>query len=334
VTGAAASPYRMPAPAPGDHIVWPAAFGTRFLVFADVEEEFDWRAPLSRANRATSAMAAFPEAHRRFADHGVGLVCMADHPIATDPRAVEILHRVIEDGRSAIGTQLHAWVTPPYADPQPGDTFAGNLPRDLEAAKLDTITEALSAAFGTSPLIYRAGRYGIGPHTAELLAARGYRIDSSVRAGYDYAIEGGPDFSRLDNRAYWLGGLIELPLSTVFTGALRRGGAGLYRTLARVPHGRGAFARAGLLERIALTPEDMPIEAALRAVRVAVAAGERMLTFSFHSPSLVPGHTPYVRNADDLARFWQWWERMFAELDQLGIQPTTLVDILAASDRR
>jgi hypothetical protein len=322
----------MPPPAPGDHIAWPATFGTRFLVFADVEEEFDWGRPPSRTNRATSAMAAFPQAHCRFADHGTGLVCMADHPIATDPRAVDILRRVVEDGRSAIGTQLHAWVTPPYADAQPGDSFPGNLPRALEAAKLDTITAAVASAFGTTPLIYRAGRYGIGPHTAALLMARGYRLDSSVRAGYDYATDGGPDFSRLGNRAFRLGGLVELPASTVFTGALRRGGAALYRALGQVPRGRGAFAHAGLLERIALTPEDMPIDAALRAVRTAVAGGERLLTFSFHSPSIVPGHTPYVRDADDLARFWQWWQLMFAELDRIGVTPTTLADILTAVD--
>lgn len=320
----------MPAPARRDHIVWPSTFGTRFLVFVDVEEEFDWRRPPNRAHRATEAMAAFPAAHQRFADHGVGMVCMADHPIATDCRAIDILARVIEDGRSTIGAQLHAWVNPPYADPRPGDTYPGNLPVEQEAAKLDELTDALRAAFGTSPLIYRAGRYGIGPNTSALLAARGYRFDSSVRAGYDYSADGGPDFTAVGNHAYRLGQLIELPLSTVFTGALRRGGAALHRRLGSIPHARGAFARAGMLERVALTPEDMPIDPALRAVRTAVAAGDRLLTFSFHSPSLVPGNTPYVRSRDDLARFWQWWEAMFAELERMRVRATTLAEIAAA----
>jgi hypothetical protein len=34
-----------------------------------------------------------------------------------------------------------------------------------------------------------------------------------------------------------------------------------------------------------------------------------VLVFSFHSPSLAPGFTPYVRNEDDLLRFYDWWRR-------------------------
>lgn len=325
------APYRVPAPARDRYVDWPAAFGTRFLVYVDVEEEFDWRAPLDRANRATTAIAAFPEAHRRFAGHGTGLTCMVDHPVATDPRAVDILRAVIADGRSEIGAQLHAWVTPPFADAAPGDSYAGNLPPALEAAKLDTLTAALREAFGQAPRVYRAGRYGIGPATLALLAERGYRIDSSVRARYDYAADLGPDFTALGNAAYRVGRLIELPLTTVFTGLARRRGASLYARLGRVPRGRGIAARTGLLQRVSLTPEDMPIADALEAVTVAVGEGERLLSFSFHSPSLVPGHTPYVRDAADLAGFWRWWEAMIARLARLGVRAVTIEEVLTAA---
>ena len=40
-----------------------------------------------------------------------------------------------------------------------------------------------------------------------------------------------------------------------------------------------------------------------RLTRVLLARGTRVLTLSYHSPSLEPGHTPYVRNERDLARF-------------------------------
>ncbi|TXC72794.1 WalW protein [Sphingomonas ginsenosidivorax] len=312
-------------------MAWPASFGTRYTVFVDVEEEFDWRKPLDRANRATTAMAGFADAHRRFVDHGIALACLIDHPIATDPAAVAILSRVVEDGRSEIGTQLHPWVNPPFDEPvTPVTSYAGNLLPALEAAKIDALTDRVADAFGRRPRVYRAGRYGIGPRTVALLAERGYRIDSSVRPGYDYSADGGPDFTALDSGAYRTGGLVELPLTTVFTGGLRRYGAPLHRALGRVPRGRGVFSRAGLLSRIALTPEDMPIEAAIEAVDVAVDDGVRLLTFSFHSPSLVPGHTPYVRDAADLARFHGWWDRMATHLARRGVANATIEDIVAA----
>ena len=330
--GGATPRHRAYRPVAGDPVRWPAAFGTRFIVFVDVEEEFDWRAPLDRASRATTAMQAFPDAHRRFAERGVGLTCMVDYPIATDPHAVDFLRRVLEDGRSAIGTQLHAWVNPPFDEPvTPFTSYAGNLPRATEAAKIERLTAAITAAFGTSPVAFRAGRYGIGPHSWALLREAGYRLDSSVRAGYDYGADGGPDFTALGNAAFRVEGLIELPLTTVFTGLARRGGGRLHRMLGRVPGARGMAARAGLLSRVALTPEDMPIAAALAAVDVAVGDGARLLVFSFHSPSLAPGHTPYVRDAADLAVFHDWWTTMLDRLDRHGVLPASLAEVLAAA---
>ncbi len=323
--------YRPPRPTDAQRIVWPEDFGTRFTVFVDVEEEFDWTAPLDHRNRATTAMAAFPEAHRRFADHGVALNCMVDHPIATDPASVGILSRIVEDGRSEIGTQLHAWVNPPFEEAATSAaSYAGNLPRALEAAKLDTLTTAITAAFGTPPRAYRAGRYGIGPHSFELLAARGYRIDSSVRPGYDYSGDGGPDFSMADAEAYRDGGIVELPLTTVFTGHARWGGSRMYNALGRIPKARAVFARAHLLSRIALTPEDMPIAAALEAVAVAAGEGLRLFNLSFHSPSLAPGNTPYVRDAADLKRFHVWWTTMLDAFDRRGIRNASLDEIMVA----
>ncbi|WP_380781154.1 polysaccharide deacetylase family protein [Sphingomonas sp. R86520] len=325
------SAYTPSRPTDAERVVWPDPFGTRFTVFVDVEEEFDWRAPLDRRNRATTAMAAFPAAHGRFAERGVALTCLIDHPIATDPASVAILSRVLEDGRSEIGTQLHAWVSPPFDEEvTAASSYPGNLPRSLEAAKLEMLTASIAEAFGTRPRAYRAGRYGIGPHSFAVLAELGYRIDSSIRPGYDYRADGGPDFTMADARAYRVGGIVELPLTTIFTGCARRGGAGLYRALGRVPKGRGAFARAGLLSRIALTPEDMPIEAALEAVAVADGEGLRLLNLSFHSPSLAPGHTPYVRDAADLKRFHAWWTTMLDALDRRGIRNASLDEIITA----
>lgn len=325
-------PYRVPAPAAADLVRWPDGWGRRYTVFCDVEEEFDWSAPLARAARATTAMRAFPDAHRRFAARGVGLACMVDWPVVRDPAAVDSLACAAADPRSEIGAQLHAWVNPPFGGPSgPAASYAGNLPRALEAAKLDRLTEALTRTFGRAPRAYRAGRYGVGPDTRALLAARGYRIDSSVRAAYDYSADGGPDFRAVGNAAHRADGVVELPLSTVFTGWGRAGAARLDRALARVRHGRGLAARLRLLQRVALTPEDMPVAAALAAVQAAAAGGERLLVLSFHSPSLEPGHTPYVRDAADLRRFWEWWDAVLDRLDRLGVRFASVDEVIAAA---
>jgi len=195
--------YRAPLPGPDSLVDWPESFGTRFTVFVDTEEEFDWRRPLSRDSRSVAAVRAIPQAHARFADRGVALTYLIDHPIATSPEAVDILRGAIEDGRSAVGAQLHPWVNPPFDEIVNGpNSFTANLTKSLQAAKLAELTSAIEAAFGSRPLVYRAGRYGIGSDTFELIEAEGYRLDTSMRPAYDYTGEAGPDFAAIPNRAF------------------------------------------------------------------------------------------------------------------------------------
>lgn len=330
--------YRPLAPAPADLIDWPEDFGTRFIVFVDTEEEFDWDAPLGRDTHGVSHVSAIPEAHRRFADKGVPLTYLIDYPIATDPHAIDVLRSAMEDGVSAVGTQLHPWVNPPFDEAlTPANSYAGNLPVATEAGKIDVLTDAIAAAFGKRPAVYRAGRYGIGPHTLGLLADRGYRLDSSMRSRYSYTYDGGPDFAEIGNAAFRAGpagSLVELPLTTIHTGLLKRAGSGLYRVLCSIPKGRGIFARTGLLSRVALTPEDMPLADALEAVAVAVGEGVRLLNFSFHSPSVAPGFTPYVRDAAELASFYKWWDAVLADLAKRGVGAASLDQVIAATQPR
>ena len=314
-------------------VAWPDGWSPRFTIFVDVEEEFDWSAPFSREARSTTAILALLPFAERMAGRGVGVTYLADHPVATCPRSAEVLRRMAALPGAEIGTQLHPWVSPPHVEAlSPRNSYAGNLPQQLEAAKIDALTDAITRAVGARPRAYRAGRYGIGPNTARLLAERGYRLDTSVRAGFDYRRDGGPDFRRSGTEAVWLAeGLVELPLTTVHTGTLRRAAWPLYDLAGGVPKLRGALARTGLLSRVPLTPEGVSAQEAVAAIGQAVADGLPVLNFAFHSPSLAPGHTPYVRDAADLARLHAWWDIVLARLDRLNVRPASLAELLAAA---
>lgn len=322
----------MPAPPRSAKVNWSERFGTRFTIIVDTEEEFDWSAPFTRAGHGVSTVSALPLAAARLREGGAAMNMVVDYPVAINPAAVDCLRGVISDARSEIGTQLHPWVNPPFYEPLTGaNSFVGNLPRELEAAKLDVLTRAIADAVGRSPRLYRAGRYGHGPNSFDLLVERGYRIDSTMRARYDYSSEAGPDFRAIGNDPFWTGpgdAILELPFSTVFTGWVRRCGPALDRLAARLPRGRGALARAGLLSRVSLTPEGMPLPEAREAVRIALGEGLRLLNFAFHSPSLVPGHTPYVRDGADLAGFWRWWDVILGDLARAGVAYASMDDIL------
>jgi hypothetical protein len=312
----------------------PESFGRRFTVFCDTEEEFDWSRPRSRDNRSTTHMAAMPDLQERFRLRGVKCVHLVDHPIATDPASIATLRPWLERDEISIGTQLHPWVNPPHDEEvSTFNSFVGNLPKSLERAKIENLTATIGSAFGRRPVVYRAGRYGVGPNTAALLREAGYEADVSVRPLHDYSDEGGPDFSRVKPLPYRVGGdgLVELPLSAAYSGPLRARGRWIYSAAGRVPRGRGLLFRTGLLNRAALTPEGVPLDEALAAARALIADGVRWFSLSFHSPSVEPGHTPFVRTAADLAGFHAWWERMFDFFESEGIAPASIEETIAAA---
>ena len=202
-------------------------------------------------------------------------------------------------------------MNPPYDEQvTPYNSYPGNLDPVLERKKLTILTGAIVAAFGIRPTIYKAGRYGIGPGTADSLQALDYEIDLSVVPHTDFGADGGPDFRALPDRPYWFGdddGLLEIPMSRGFSGLTSPFGPAIFSAtqsrLGRSLHLGAILARTRLLERATLTPEGIDTEAHKRLVHAMIDRGHRVFTLSFHSPSLAPGHTPYVRTANELQQF-------------------------------
>lgn len=300
----------------------------------DAEEEFDWSAPLARANQGLGHLTRIGKFQQFCEGEGVVPLWLVDWPVAKATLASQILQPAVAAGRAEVGLQLHPWVNPPFDEEvTPHNSFVGNLPPELERAKLEALIGQVEQAFGTSPVVYRAGRYGLGPNTARTLHEQGVAIDTSVRPLFDYASAGGPDFRGFPLHPYWLDDactLLELPLTSTYWGLLRRQGDAIFPRLWRLPSMRGVLARLGLLERIPLTPEGISVDEAIRGIDMALDDGLPLLMFSFHSPSLHPGHTPYVRDEADLDALYDWWRRIFAYLDRRGVRPTTIGGVMAS----
>lgn len=322
-------------PAAGSTAAFAPGFGQRVLLTVDTEEEFDWKGPFRRDGYGLDHVAAIPRFQRFCEGLGAHPVYLVDWPIVNDPAAVAIIGDAVRRGTAEVGVQLHPWVNPPFKEEVcTRNSFAGNLPRDLEAAKFMALRDAIEAAFGSAPLIYRAGRYGLGAHTAELLKTAGIRIDTSVRTLFDYSADGGPDYSHHPLAPYWVDDahqLLELPVTSAYRGPLARFGPLLHRAQRHVPTLFSGFSRLNLLERIALTPEGVSAEEALRGVDVVLNRGLPVLVLSFHSPTLAPGHTPYAATEAAVEVLYQWFATIYADLARRGVHSTTVSEIIAAT---
>lgn len=270
-------------------------------VVIDTEEEFDWSAPFDPLSRSVANIAEMPLAQSIFDRHSVVPAYVIDHPVVSSEAAVSVLREIEAEGRCEIGAHLHPWVNSPESEHR-GNRFSypGNLPRSMEFQKLKTLTDLITAQFSHSPIIYKAGRYGVGPATEEILCELGYKIDVSVVPFTDFSRGFGPDFSEFDTSPFLTHrGIIELPLTVGFAGSLWHVGRPAYALLNAMSAVRapGIASRLGLLERIRLSPEGHTLEEMKRLTRALLARGERLFMMTCHSSSFLPGGSPYAPNA-------------------------------------
>ena len=308
-------------------------FGQRVLLTVDTEEEFDWDKPFSATEHGLDHVRHLRSFQEFCENLGVSPLWLVDWPIAHDPMAQEVLGDAARRAKAEIGVQLHSWVNPPHDETVDArNSYAGNLPPALEREKFRRLREAIVSNFQVTPLSYRAGRYGLGTETAAILSENGIAADTSVRTHFDYRKGHGPDYTHHPLVPYWVGGerrVLELPVTTVYWGMLRRQGTLLQPLLDRMPALSAVASRLGLIERIPLTPEGVTADEALRGIDIALDDGLPLLVLSFHSPSLAPGHTPYVRNETGVDALYEWFRTVFAYCEQRGVKPTTVEEIMA-----
>ncbi|MBK7877013.1 MAG: polysaccharide deacetylase family protein [Planctomycetes bacterium] len=305
----------------------PAETAPRLLVVLDTEEEFDWSKPFDRANTGVEHMRSIERFQSVFDAAGVRPVYVIDHPIATQRTSSEPLRAFAREGRCEVGAHLHPWVSPPFdEDVNARNSYPGNLPRALEREKLLRLTDSIETHLGVRPRCYKAGRYGFGPNTAAILAELGYSVDLSPCPPFDFGADGGPDYRAFPVDPFWLDrerALLSIPTTGAFTGWASGAGNGLY-ALATAPALRfarlpGILSRLGALERLHLSPEGYRPEHHAKLVRALLQRGARVFTFALHSPSVLPGCTPYVRTEADLEAFLDSLRRFFELfLSELG----------------
>jgi hypothetical protein len=285
-----------------------AAQQPQLFVVVDTEEEFDWDAPYSRANVGVTAMRHIGRAQQIFDRFGIKPTYVIDYPVASQADGYEPLRDIWQDGRCTIGAHVHPWVNPPYEeDLNPENSFIKNLPERLRRAKLQVLMDAITKRF-ERPRVFKAGRYGISAAMVPLLEQLGFEVDNSVCPRHDFSAQNGPTFADLDSTPFFLTpGLLEIPCTVDYTGWAGSWRPALHRAassplMSRFP-AVGVLAKAQVSNRIMLSPEGNTCEDMKSLATALLKRGLRTFTLTFHSPSVAPGHTSYVRTEADLSGF-------------------------------
>lgn len=311
-------------------VAFPSDTKPQLIVVIDTEEEFDWSAGPDRSATGVTAMDKISLVQDVFDQYGIVPCYVIDYPVATKKQGYEVLRSIYNDGRCEIGAHLHPWVNPPFEEELSNrNSFPGNLDPDKEEAKLKVLTDAIHETFGFNPVVYKAGRYGFGPNTKAILKKLGYEIDVSYCPPVDYAYIEGPDYSDCHAEPFWHDNekeLLEIPITGSFVGwagALSKPLFNLSQAMRalKVP---GIFSRISLVDRLMLSPEGFDTKEHIKLTNFLYQRGVRTFTWSFHSPTVVPGFTPYVNNDQQLTEFLDSFKRYFDYFfGQLGGEATT-----------
>lgn len=245
---------------------------------------------------------------------------LVNYPVMIDDRASRLLQGIMEKGRCELGTHCHPWNTPPYGNnASEKATMLCNLEEDSVKRKIENLHEAFVARFGMTPVSFRAGRWGFGPAVARSIQDLGYRVDSSVTPLVDWSVYGGPDFFGAPRCPYRLspasileptedGSLLEAPPTTGFFQKNAELCGKVFRyimkgNLTRRLKGIGLLERSRVINLRWLSPELSSGEDILLLAERLVRHGTSFLNMCFHSTSLLPGKSPFVRDGKDLRRF-------------------------------
>lgn len=311
----------------------------KLIITIDTEED-NWNRYSATDNPVTN-IERIPALQRLFDEYGVRPTYLVTYPVATNPRSLEILKRILDEGKCEIGMHCHPWNTPPFDEKaviRPQDTMLCNLPEAVVHEKMTVLHEAIRKNFGIVPVSFRAGRWGFGPAVARSLCLLKYRVDTSVTPYISWVAYQGPDFSEFtpDLFRFGAGGLddrdadgplLEVPTSIGFlqknfsrsSTVMNLIDNGLVRKL----HLTGLFHRLNILNKVWLSPEMSNTDFMISLVDRMQENHYPCLNMTFHSTSLIGGLTGFVREGGGKT-FLKKIDKVLAYCREFGCESLTL----------
>jgi hypothetical protein len=269
-----------------------------FLVTIDTECDHDPHWVRSKPLRFDSINIGLPQRLQPvFQSAGAVPTYLLTVEVMENPDCVQTLRSL--GGAYELGTHLHsAFIEPEkkhfdYAGVDSPD-FQCHCSPETEFRKLENLTNLFVDCFGRRPESFRAGRYGAGANTIDVLARLGYVLDTSVTPYIRWKHpEGDVDYRNAPEQPYY-----------PEPGALARPAAGDGGTVLEIP----VTMRPRLIRGPRwLRPWFTSVEDMKKIVRYQLHRHQDrssiVLNMMFHSMEVIPKASPYPQTESDVQRF-------------------------------
>lgn len=282
------------------------------IITIDTEED-NW-GDYSSTGQTLENIQRIPCLQELFDEYDVKPTYLITYPVATDPKSISILKKILDEGKCEIGTHCHPWNTPPFEEEMNRENrMLCNLSEDIQYKKIKSLHEVIVKNLEFTPVSFRAGRWGYNHKTALAIHKLGYKVDSSITPYTHWKKNCGPDYSDISPRPYRINldnifedsknsSMIEIPATI---GYLQNNFDFANRTLKIIERGNnrsrliGILSKLRLLNKVWLSPELSSSKEMINLTKVMIRKDFKILNMAFHSNSLISGRNPFTMSNDD-----------------------------------
>ncbi len=312
-----------------------------FLITVDTEcdKSKDWsvRYPF----QFDSVLKGIPEILQPlFGKYGVKPTYLLSPEVISNSSCVTLLRGTQE---CELGTHLHG----EYVEPDPDffaratEDFQADYPKEIEFRKMENLTRCFSDAFGRRPRSFRAGRFGFGPHTTNILSELGYEVDSSIYPFSRITMKSGTNsfyyrspkagyLLQTDNKASTTRGVFEVPL-TVYSKFYFNLPRFVGRPISNHPTVEAVFSRVlgrKHVKTYSLRPSTYSAQVLIRVIDSYVALHREeepvFLNMMFHSNEIIAGASPYAQTEEEVGVLLSRMEQVFQYCNGMNAEFVTL----------
>ncbi len=313
----------------------------RFLFVTIDTEEDEWGS-IGIRKPSVKNIVHLKRLQEKFDKYGVVPTYLINYPVATSGSSCKVIEDILSTGRCEIGTHCHPWNTPPFVEEQSKfNSFLCNLPQDLVEEKLSVLHEAIKNNFGINPVVFRAGRWGIGKGVLNVIEKLNYKVDTSISPFYSWEKEHGPEFKCRMNSGFYLnrkhfdkpsgrdiGEILEIPPTMGYLQKNEDFCDKVRKKLMAFPFKylklNGLVDYVGAINYRWLSPEVTSCKDMISLAIRMFENGNNFVNMFFHSNSLMPGQTPFVSNESDLNDFYNKIELFLQFTVENNIQSVAL----------
>lgn len=315
-----------------------------FIVTIDTEED-QW-IEYSRSDYSLENIKQIPELQSLFESYGIRPTYLIDYPVASTKDSAKILKKILDRNQCEIGSHCHPWNTPPFTeDINSQNSMLSNLSKNLQYEKLKNLTEIIQNRFEIRPRSFRAGRWGYDKIVAENLNELEYKIDTSLTPFMNWNIYNGPNDEGSPLQPFFFdpqnimkpiekGKLFEIPVTIGFNRHNFQISHKITKWFSVNPllkkYLLGASSRLHILRKIWLSPELSDDSDMVKLIQIYSSQDYNCFNLMFHSNSLLPGASPFVKNNEEKTMFLEILAKVFKFVNTKNIQPVTTSEFLKA----